>query len=703
MAFGVLAMACVALARLPAPEPEALLVRTTKGELQLRWTETPLVVTGVTQMSLAPSGNRVALWRPGGPMLVAKRTGEPEPTADKVKAVWWSPTKDELLYLAVDGGLWAKNLTTPREPAEQLAKRVVAAAWSPDGQRVAYAADGNVYVLARSTGEVRRALADRSPKAMAWSPDGRRIAVAEPGLGKSKGRLSVAKLRDTETVASVTMDADAVAWSPDSRRLWVVEGTQASVWDVGAKSPAPVGSVVSPPEWTAAAELVAVSLTNRLAWRLGRDTASSPLQGLLEGDKLVAWARKPGFKITNDLLTAGPFVKAPRPLEGKLRVNGIVDHADPLDGQFGILVQETVDARGRLTQFPRPVRVNVLVRESASQTDGSTTRPVRLIDLRNESEVSLVLGTTKLDASQPMVVENVWVAETSLDIVAPIGSAPRLPADANIEYDRTTRTKVVVPMVFPVAGKCRFEDDFLAPRTGHRHQGHDLMCPKLTPLVACFDGVVRLGRGRGTAGNTISVRGDNGWTVNYYHVNNDSPGTNDGTSPEEWVFAPGLQSGQRVTAGQFLGYSGNSGNAESTAPHCHFELWDSVTGVCVNPHVSLLAATKLETPQAKLVQAKVEVKKGESRWDGVVRAVDTAAGTLDLELWSKTEGGKAKSVTKSTRVKVKWADSTKGQVLGNENIDVKLTEVRAGLQAVLVGKSGNTGIQPRLALFAPPG
>ncbi|MGB9378267.1 MAG: M23 family metallopeptidase [Mycobacteriales bacterium] len=165
--------------------------------------------------------------------------------------------------------------------------------------------------------------------------------------------------------------------------------------------------------------------------------------------------------------------------------------------------------------------------------------------------------------------------------------------------------KVVVPMVFPVVGTTSYSDTFLACRgTGctRRHLGQDLMGAKLSPLVAVFSGTVSYIQRETTPGdgNIVSVTSYDGlWTVNYLHVNNDNPGTDDGKGTGSYAFLPGLQRGSLVARGQLLGWRGDSGNAESTAPHLHFELrrgTDPWSGVVYNPIYSLNAAPRLSAP-----------------------------------------------------------------------------------------------------------
>jgi peptidoglycan hydrolase-like protein with peptidoglycan-binding domain len=84
----------------------------------------------------------------------------------------------------------------------------------------------------------------------------------------------------------------------------------------------------------------------------------------------------------------------------------------------------------------------------------------------------------------------------------------------------------------------------------------------------------------------LRIDHDDGWASGYIHMNNDTPGTDDGKG---WGIAAGLSRGSHVAAGQLIGWVGDSGNAEGTYAHLHFELIDP-HGVYVDPYVSLLAA-----------------------------------------------------------------------------------------------------------------
>ena len=96
----------------------------------------------------------------------------------------------------------------------------------------------------------------------------------------------------------------------------------------------------------------------------------------------------------------------------------------------------------------------------------------------------------------------------------------------------------------------RFGETFTDPKG---HKGIDYALPLGTPVLAATDGIVeRAGVDNTGYGNMVLIRHLwNDGTV-YAHLRN-------------WS----VQVGQKVKAGEIIGYSGNTGN--STGPHLHFE------------------------------------------------------------------------------------------------------------------------------------
>jgi Peptidase family M23 len=131
-------------------------------------------------------------------------------------------------------------------------------------------------------------------------------------------------------------------------------------------------------------------------------------------------------------------------------------------------------------------------------------------------------------------------------------------------------------IVFPVQEPVSYSDTFNACRDGcsRRHEGEDLIGQRLFHERAAVDGTVvyMVTTASGTGGNWLEIRDSAGWYYNYGHINNDTPGTDDGANPAQWRFAPGIVVGAHVRAGQFVAYMGDSGNAEDSVPHLHFEI-----------------------------------------------------------------------------------------------------------------------------------
>ena len=149
---------------------------------------------------------------------------------------------------------------------------------------------------------------------------------------------------------------------------------------------------------------------------------------------------------------------------------------------------------------------------------------------------------------------------------------------------------VEYPLTFPVGGTdIYFADDdllgFGACRDGctRRHEGVDILAPKMTPVYAAAAATVSW---LGSNCCSVFLLHDDGWQTWYIHLNNDTPGTDDGLG---WGIADGIVPGARVAAGQLIGWVGDSGNAEGSDPHLHFEL-HAPGWIKVDPYPSLALA-----------------------------------------------------------------------------------------------------------------
>jgi murein DD-endopeptidase MepM/ murein hydrolase activator NlpD len=112
---------------------------------------------------------------------------------------------------------------------------------------------------------------------------------------------------------------------------------------------------------------------------------------------------------------------------------------------------------------------------------------------------------------------------------------------------------------FPILGKHEFSmgaGRFGAPRSGHTHEGQDVMAACGTPLVAARGGTVQYAGYQSAAGNYIVIDGrGTGYDFMYAHLAEPSP----------------LHTGETVRTGQPIGIVGDTGDAQGC--HLHFEMW----------------------------------------------------------------------------------------------------------------------------------
>lgn len=143
---------------------------------------------------------------------------------------------------------------------------------------------------------------------------------------------------------------------------------------------------------------------------------------------------------------------------------------------------------------------------------------------------------------------------------------PQAPAPAAPRYARratsSTRLRLgfkLFGFAFPVLGRHNMGGSgshFGAPRSGHTHQGHDIMARCGVPIVAARGGRVRYSTFQANAGNYVVIDGRG--TRNdfmYAHLARPSP----------------LKPGDLVRTGQPIGNVGRTGDA--SACHLHFEIW----------------------------------------------------------------------------------------------------------------------------------
>lgn len=107
---------------------------------------------------------------------------------------------------------------------------------------------------------------------------------------------------------------------------------------------------------------------------------------------------------------------------------------------------------------------------------------------------------------------------------------------------------------------CNFGDDDAFGNSGHR--GTDIPALEGTPILAAHSGTVIISGWNNSYGNQVLLDNGVGLSTRYAHMT-----------------AAAVSAGETVTAGQVIGYVGNTG--DSTGFHLHFEVMQN--GVRVNP------------------------------------------------------------------------------------------------------------------------
>jgi murein DD-endopeptidase MepM/ murein hydrolase activator NlpD len=138
---------------------------------------------------------------------------------------------------------------------------------------------------------------------------------------------------------------------------------------------------------------------------------------------------------------------------------------------------------------------------------------------------------------------------------------------------------------FPVQGRCFFGDTWGATRSGGRtHEGVDIIANEGNLLYAVTDGeITKLfwDHPGALAGNGFRLTHASGTYYTYLHL---------------LSFAPGIEVGTKVKAGDVIGFVGNTGS--SATPHLHFEIHPGGGGpVNPYPYVKAIDGCANTTPQ----------------------------------------------------------------------------------------------------------
>ena len=176
-----------------------------------------------SRVASGSSDGTVRVWDPreaGEPLMPLGHTSE-------IKHVAWAPEDNRFITMSEDGALWLWSPSMRRPPVEIRGRseglnlrNLVAAEWSPGGDRIAAVADpGTVEILTLDTEEAPTPLPGHSGAFMvSWSHSGAQVATASLDAntvrvwGTQGGAQLLAELEHDTAV-------DCVAWSPSDGQL----------------------------------------------------------------------------------------------------------------------------------------------------------------------------------------------------------------------------------------------------------------------------------------------------------------------------------------------------------------------------------------------------------------------------------------------------------------------------------------------------
>ena len=162
-----------------------------------------------------------------------------------------------------------------------------------------------------------------------------------------------------------------------------------------------------------------------------------------------------------------------------------------------------------------------------------------LLVLRDDHTWYYIKNISKMAEDSTFIKD--WVPDSTNPYHVPLDSLPL----------RSTICLVDSASVFVCPNQTKVFSRF-GYRHGRRHQGVDLPLKTGTPVVAAFDGRVRVSSYSGGYGNLVVIRHENGLETYYGHLSKRS-----------------VEVGDWVRAGDEVGLGGSTGR--STGPHLHFE------------------------------------------------------------------------------------------------------------------------------------
>jgi Tol biopolymer transport system component len=170
----------------------------------------------------SPDGKEIAFlraWGPNGAIMLSRASDLQRRLVVRTKILFqvaWSPTGDRIAYAASDGAFVIRRDGSGRTPLGAGANL----AWSPDGSMLAFdSSSGGPIRVVRPDGTGRRAVTrgryDSSP---AWSPDGGSLVFARSSSAGADPWLYVVGA-DGGGLRALGVQGSAPSWSPEGTKL----------------------------------------------------------------------------------------------------------------------------------------------------------------------------------------------------------------------------------------------------------------------------------------------------------------------------------------------------------------------------------------------------------------------------------------------------------------------------------------------------
>ncbi|HUP86019.1 MAG TPA: peptidoglycan DD-metalloendopeptidase family protein [Acidimicrobiales bacterium] len=399
-------------------------------------------------------------------------------------------------------------------------------------------------VLAVILGSVAVGLAFPPPGVAQEAPPDDSSTTTEPTTLLQPGETTTTTAPTTTTTAPPPPPANGGNPDDDSGPTEVPQDVVVVPPPEGAVGPDPFADVLAQIAGVTLAEVQKGLKATEQARALAVATTTSLSDGValleariaqLEADKAQAVARLQQARLQLKKRAVAGYMGSPAQ-----PINQILEAADfnDLSRRFELL-QSVVEAdRARISEY-----------NAAREAVGSELQ--RLVTDLDAKRSALTVSATVLDgADSQLLAKQIQLAAVR--------------AGSNV---------VGGGFVFPVGGAHSFSDTFGAPRMfgtsyAHLHQGTDIFAASGTPLLAVERGVL-ISIGSDVLGGTkLWLVGASGTRYYYAHLS---------------AFAEGVADGKVVSAGDVVGFVGNTGNAATTPAHCHFEVHPN-GGPAVNPY-----------------------------------------------------------------------------------------------------------------------